>query len=81
MTTLCLCSCYKQKTHAYHRLSDDVPEDVKSRRHHELIQVYREEAEKLNQTEIGREHLVLIEGVSSRGLNNFIFVMLFVGSG
>ena len=53
-----------QKTHAYHRLKDDVPEDIKSRRHMELAQVYREEAELLNNAEVGREHLVLIEGVS-----------------
>ena len=54
-----------QKTHAYHRLTDDVPEDVKSSRHMELAQVYRKEAELLNKAEVGREHLVLIEGVST----------------
>lgn len=65
-TVYCFPYSMRQKTHAYHRLSDDVPEVVKSSRHQELIKVYREEAEKLNQTEIGREHLVLIEGTSKR---------------
>ena len=52
-----------QKTGAYHRLKDDVPEDVKSRRHEELARVFREEAEVLNQSQIGSQHIVLVEGV------------------
>ncbi|KAL5010658.1 hypothetical protein ScPMuIL_012963 [Solemya velum] len=56
----------RQKTRAFHRLEDDVPADVKSRRHMELIQAFREEAEKLNKSEIGKQQLVLVEGESKR---------------
>lgn len=53
-----------QKTHAYHRLQDDVPAEVKQRRLEELISVFREEATKLNAALIGSTQLVLVEGVS-----------------
>ncbi len=52
-----------QKTSAFHRLSDNVPEEVKHRRHLELVAAFREEAEKLNQAQIGQLQLVLVEGV------------------
>ena len=45
-------------------MEDDVPADVKTRRFQELAQVYRQEAAILNNAEVGRQHLVLIEGVS-----------------
>ncbi|XP_064627877.1 mitochondrial tRNA methylthiotransferase CDK5RAP1-like [Lineus longissimus] len=56
----------RQKTHAYHRLVDDVPEDVKQRRHEELISVFREEAQKKNIAQGGQVQLILIEGESKR---------------
>ncbi|XP_049635166.1 mitochondrial tRNA methylthiotransferase CDK5RAP1 [Suncus etruscus] len=56
----------RQKTRAYHRLKDDVPEDVKLRRLQELITVFREEATKANKSAVGRIQLVLVEGVSKR---------------
>lgn len=56
----------RQKTRAYHRLKDDVPEEVKLRRLEELITVFREEASKANQTSVGCTQLVLVEGFSKR---------------
>uniref|UniRef100_A0A1I7T9A2 CDK5RAP1-like protein n=1 Tax=Caenorhabditis tropicalis TaxID=1561998 RepID=A0A1I7T9A2_9PELO len=54
------------KTRAHHRLTDDVPEEVKQRRHLDLTTVFREEALKLNESLIGTEQIVLIEGKSKR---------------
>ncbi|XP_075419893.1 mitochondrial tRNA methylthiotransferase CDK5RAP1 [Tenrec ecaudatus] len=56
----------RQKTRAYHRLQDDVPEKVKLRRLEELITVCREEATKANETAVGSAQLVLVEGFSKR---------------
>ncbi|XP_066526676.1 CDK5 regulatory subunit-associated protein 1 isoform X2 [Hoplias malabaricus] len=52
----------RKKTHAYHRLQDDIPAEVKQRRLEELISVFREEANKVNSTLIGSTQLVLVEG-------------------
>ncbi|XP_048026792.1 CDK5 regulatory subunit-associated protein 1 isoform X1 [Megalobrama amblycephala] len=56
----------RKKTHAYHRLQDDVPVPVKQRRLEELISVFREEAAKVNMAFIGSAQLVLVEGESKR---------------
>uniref|UniRef100_A0A8C9KF09 CDK5 regulatory subunit associated protein 1 n=1 Tax=Panthera tigris altaica TaxID=74533 RepID=A0A8C9KF09_PANTA len=56
----------RQKTRAYHRLKDDVPEEVKLRRLEELITVFREEATKANMASVGCTQLVLVEGHSKR---------------
>ncbi|KAG9353319.1 hypothetical protein JZ751_017896 [Albula glossodonta] len=56
----------RKKTHAYHRLQDDVPAEVKQRRLEELIGVFREEATKVNASLIGRTQLILVEGESKR---------------
>lgn len=48
---------------ASHRLTDDVPYDVKLRRHVELVDAFRDCAEELNQSLIGKCQVVLIEGV------------------
>uniref|UniRef100_A0A8C9BFR7 CDK5 regulatory subunit associated protein 1 n=1 Tax=Phocoena sinus TaxID=42100 RepID=A0A8C9BFR7_PHOSS len=56
----------RQKTRAYHRLKDDIPEEVKLRRLEELITVFREEATKANKTFVGCTQLVLVEGLSKR---------------
>lgn len=54
-----------QKTHAFHRLQDDVPAEVKQRRLEECISVFREEAARVNTALIGSTQLVLVEGVST----------------
>lgn len=54
-----------QKTHAYHHLKDTVPESVKKRRTQEVIDCARQGMLGLNQSQIGQEQLILIEGVKS----------------
>ncbi|XP_071112860.1 mitochondrial tRNA methylthiotransferase CDK5RAP1-like isoform X1 [Haliotis cracherodii] len=61
----------RQKTRAYHRLSDDVPEDVKSRRHMELIGAFRQGAQQLHTAQIGCQQLVLVEGDSKKSVQEF----------
>ncbi|KAG2463538.1 CK5P1 protein, partial [Polypterus senegalus] len=56
----------RNKTHAFHRLEDNVPGEVKQRRLEELIGVFREEALKLNCSVVGSTQLILVEGVSKR---------------
>ncbi|XP_073682046.1 mitochondrial tRNA methylthiotransferase CDK5RAP1 [Garra rufa] len=56
----------RKKTHAFHRLQDDIPAPVKQRRLEELISVFREEAAKVNMALIGSTQLVLVEGESKR---------------
>ncbi|XP_072259309.1 mitochondrial tRNA methylthiotransferase CDK5RAP1 [Pyxicephalus adspersus] len=56
----------RKKTRAYHRMNDDVPEEVKKRRLEELIAVFREEAERVSERSVGSKQLVLVEGVSKR---------------
>uniref|UniRef100_A0A8C6UHG3 Mitochondrial tRNA methylthiotransferase CDK5RAP1 n=1 Tax=Neogobius melanostomus TaxID=47308 RepID=A0A8C6UHG3_9GOBI len=58
--------CMRKKTHAYHRLEDDVPPEVKQRRLAECIDVFREEAAKINLSLIGSTQLILVEGESKR---------------
>lgn len=56
----------RERTHAARRLADDVPQDVKLRRLSELIDVYRAGLHACNDAEVGRRHLVLVEGRSRR---------------
>ncbi|XP_069101980.1 mitochondrial tRNA methylthiotransferase CDK5RAP1-like [Argopecten irradians] len=56
----------RSKTHAHHKLQDDVPDEDKKRRHLEISTVFREGALKRNQAQIGQEQLVLVESVSKR---------------
>uniref|UniRef100_A0AC35GX36 Uncharacterized protein n=1 Tax=Panagrolaimus sp. PS1159 TaxID=55785 RepID=A0AC35GX36_9BILA len=56
----------REKTRAHRRLVDDVPEDIKQARANELASVFREVGLKHNENLIGRQQLVLIEGVSRR---------------
>ncbi|XP_074500838.1 mitochondrial tRNA methylthiotransferase CDK5RAP1 [Sebastes fasciatus] len=56
----------RKKTHAFHRLQDDVPAKVKQQRLEECIRVFREEAARVNAALIGSTQLVLVEGESKR---------------
>jgi tRNA A37 methylthiotransferase MiaB len=47
-------------------LQDDVPEEVKQQRLAELIAVYRQQLHRRSAVEVGRRHLVLVEGPSRR---------------
>lgn len=52
-----------QKTPAHRRLQDDVPTEIKKERAVELIEAFRQDAEKLNRFKIGNIELALVEGV------------------
>lgn len=55
------------KTHAHRQLQDDVPEQVKSRRLQEIIDVFRTNVQQRNENrEVGRLRLVLMEGESKK---------------
>ncbi|CAJ0600503.1 unnamed protein product [Cylicocyclus nassatus] len=58
----------REKTRAHYRLVDDVPEDVKRRRHEELASAFRQESLAIHQSLLGTEQLVLVEGTSKRSL-------------
>ena len=50
----------------YHKLVDDVPEDVKQARLNELIQVFQKGAKEVNSKFVGSVQHVLVEGTSKR---------------
>lgn len=56
----------RERTLAQRKFEDDIPEDVKKRRLQEIIDIYREGSANNNLLEIGRTHLVLVEGTSKR---------------
>eukprot|EP00466_Bigelowiella_natans_P020779 jgi/Bigna1/58069/fgenesh1_pm.51_\ len=56
----------RERTHAHRNYEDDVPEKVKSRRLSEVISTFYDESEKKNLSEIGKLHLVLVEGPSKK---------------
>ena len=56
----------RSHTHAKHKMKDDVPEHTKMRRLNELIAVFRECCAAECTKEVGREHIVLVEGHSRR---------------
>jgi len=57
----------RDKTHASHKMEDDVPLAVKNRRLQEVIDVYRRKLKEKNSTvETGRSRLVLVEGPATR---------------
>ena len=54
-------------THAHRRLEDDVPAATKKARLAEIVATFREGAAQRSAAEIGRRHVVLVEGPSKRG--------------
>lgn len=61
----------REKTTAHRRYQDNVPANVKQERLERMIKTFRHYALKLNTAQIGRTHLVLIEGYSKRSNQNF----------
>ena len=59
----------REGTKAY-RFEDDVPEDVKSRRLTEIINLQQSISNEINQTLIGTEEVVLVEGASRKSEND-----------
>ncbi len=56
----------RERTLAYRKYEDNVPEDVKKRRLTEIIEQQMAIQEKNNREEVGNRHLVLAEGTSKR---------------
>jgi MiaB/RimO family radical SAM methylthiotransferase len=56
----------RERTHAAYHLKDDVPEEVKKRRLNEVIAAYHKGALERNTEEVGRLHVVLVEGPARR---------------
>lgn len=71
-----------QKTTAYRRYKDDVPELIKKERHNRMLEVYRRKCQVLNEAEIGNTQLVLVEGTAKKsgkilGRNEFYLRVVF----
>lgn len=62
----------REKTRAYHRLNDDVPNEIKLTRLREICDTFRPLALELNQKKIGTEQLVLVEGFSKRSNTHLV---------
>ncbi|MFN1835985.1 tRNA (N6-isopentenyl adenosine(37)-C2)-methylthiotransferase MiaB [Balneola sp. MJW-20] len=56
----------RERTLAYRKFEDNVPEEIKKRRLSEIITQQMDIQAKRNKEEIGRRHLVLVEGTSKR---------------
>ena len=56
----------REKTHADKNYEDDVPEETKLRRLREVIDLFQKHAKAEAQQQVGKEHLVLVEGKSRR---------------
>lgn len=61
----------REKTHAHRRMDDNVPEDVKQERLRRMIDTFRKHQLEKQQEEIGKTHLMLIDGVSKRDSSQF----------
>lgn len=59
----------RERTLAYRKYEDNVPENVKKRRLTEIIEQQMHIQEEQNKAEIGKRHLVLVEGTSKRSKN------------
>eukprot|EP01025_Chloroclados_australasicus_P038729 TRINITY_DN39_c0_g1_i2.p1 TRINITY_DN39_c0_g1~~TRINITY_DN39_c0_g1_i2.p1 ORF type:complete len:599 (+),score=70.72 TRINITY_DN39_c0_g1_i2:104-1798(+) len=62
----------REKTYAARHMKDDVPEDVKKRRLNEVIDTFKQKQQELQVKEIGRYHLVLVEGKAKRPDNHLV---------
>ncbi|MXV49428.1 tRNA (N6-isopentenyl adenosine(37)-C2)-methylthiotransferase MiaB [Pedobacter sp. HMF7647] len=58
-------------TLAAKRYPDDIPEEVKKRRHTEVMNLQREHSHYRLQQQVGKEHVVLIEGLSKKSDQDF----------
>jgi len=58
-------------TLAARRYADDVPEEIKSRRLAEIVAVHRENAHQSNIAELGKQHTILIEGISKKNKDEY----------
>uniref|UniRef100_A0A0N5BXQ3 CDK5RAP1-like protein n=1 Tax=Strongyloides papillosus TaxID=174720 RepID=A0A0N5BXQ3_STREA len=56
----------REKTRAYYRLEDDVPEEVKVRRHQELKTTFRDTSLEWNKNLIASEQILLVESTKTK---------------
>ena len=56
----------RDKTHAYHKLQDNVQEEIKKRRLSEMIEIFRKNSKEKNLKEKNSYHLILVEGQAKR---------------
>nr|XP_045603338.1 mitochondrial tRNA methylthiotransferase CDK5RAP1-like [Procambarus clarkii] len=56
----------REKTHAHHKLADDIPFSVKVDRLQRMVELFRTEVTKINKAQVGQQQLVLVEGASKR---------------
>ncbi len=56
----------RERTLAHRKYEDDIPEEVKKRRLSEIIELQMSNQEACNAEEVGKIHLVLVEGPSKR---------------
>jgi hypothetical protein len=68
----------REKTHAHRKLSDDVSHEVKQRRLREVIDTFYSLAREKNQLEVGKTHLVLVEGVGVFSCSCCLFFFFFL---
>ena len=57
----------REKTHAHRRMQDNVPEHVKKERLIRMIDTFKKNQLIKQKTDIGRRHLVLIDGYGREG--------------
>jgi MiaB/RimO family radical SAM methylthiotransferase len=60
----------REKTTAFRRFQDNVPQEVKIERLKRMVDMFRKNADFLNRKLIGTKHLILVEGSSKRDENN-----------
>ena len=56
----------RERTLANRKYKDDVPEEIKKRRLNEIIKLQMQIQEENNREEVGKRHLILVEGTSKR---------------
>lgn len=61
----------RERTAAHRKLADDVPAYIKQKRLTEIVTAQHAGAKEGNAAEIGRRHLILVEGPSRRDANQF----------
>ena len=57
----------REKTHAHRRMQDNVPDEVKKERLQKMIEVFKKAQLHKQKQEIGRHHLVMIDGFGKKG--------------
>ncbi len=62
----------REKTHAYHSLKDNVSEEMKKIRLNKMIDVFKKHQLDKNKNELGKYHIVLVEGYDRKNNNKLV---------